>query len=256
VAKKRLILSLALGFAILLGLLAGRLWYVSFYGLDKLSRYVFLGLGLTFFLFVVTVLVGVVGVVLIILWHRPIPVLDRPVSILITRLLPLSMQVGRFFHVTKEKLERSFIEINNNLVRARKIKVAPRQLLVLAPHCLQYSGCEYKITADVSNCHLCGRCQIKDLLLLARNLGVRLAVVTGGTLARKKVQELRPDAIVAVACERDLSSGLQDVYPLPAFGVLNERPNGPCVDTKVDLERLRQAILYFIEPEAETLGVN
>ena len=75
-------------------------------------------------------------------------------------------------------------------------------------------------------------------------------------LARKKVQELRPDAIVAVACERDLSSGLQDVYPLPAFGVLNERPNGPCVDTKVDLERLRQAILYFIEPEAETLGVN
>ena len=58
-AKKRLILSLALGFAILLGLLAGRLWYVSFYGLDKLSRYVFFGLGLTFFLFVVTVLVGV-----------------------------------------------------------------------------------------------------------------------------------------------------------------------------------------------------
>ena len=85
---------------------------------------------------------------------------------------------------------------------------------------------------------------------------MQLAVVTGGTLARKKVLELKPQAIVAVACERDLSSGLQDVYPLPAFGILNERPHGPCVDTKVSLERLRAAVLSFIEPEAETAGVN
>lgn len=255
-AKKRLILGLALSFVALLGILASGLWYVSFYGLDRLARYLFFSLGLTFLLFVAVALLGVVGVVLIILCQRPIPFLDRPVNMLITRLLPFSMLAGRLLHVTKEKLERSFIEINNALVRTRAIKVPPSKILVLAPHCLQYSGCEFKITADVTNCHLCGRCQVKDLLLLAKNLGVQLAVVTGGTLARKKVQELRPQAIVAVACERDLSSGLQDVYPLPAYGVLNERPNGPCVDTRVDLQRLKGVILAFIEPEAETLGVN
>jgi hypothetical protein len=49
-----------------------------------------------------------------------------------------------------------------------------------------------------------------------------------------------------VACERDLTSGLQDVYPLPALGILNQRPHGPCVDTRVDIERVRQAVLDLI----------
>lgn len=256
VAKKRVILGLALTFVALLGLLASGLWYVSFYGMDKLSRYLLFGLGLAFLLFVIVAFLGVVGVVLIIIWRRPLPVLDRPINMVITRLLPLVMGAGRFLHLTKEKLERSFIEINNALVRTRAIKVPPSKLLILAPHCLQYSGCPFKITADVNNCHRCGRCQIQELLQLAEFLGVNLTVVTGGTLARKKVKELRPEAIVAIACERDLSSGLQDVYPLPAFGVLNERPNGPCVDTRVDMEKLRQVVQSFISPKVETLGVK
>ncbi|MDI3538299.1 MAG: uncharacterized protein PWQ13_322, partial [Bacillota bacterium] len=62
---------------------------------------------------------------------------------------------------------------------------------------------------------------------------------------RKRVEELRPKAVVAVACERDLTSGLLDVYPLPVLGILNDRPHGPCVDTRVDMERVRQAVLEF-----------
>ncbi|HHV08615.1 MAG TPA: DUF116 domain-containing protein [Firmicutes bacterium] len=255
-AKKRLILGLALVVLISLGGVAGRLWYVSFNGLDKFSRYFFFSIGLVFLLFTAIALLGVVGVAISIFCHRPLPLFDRPVNVLITRLLPLTMWLGRLLHVTKEKLERSFIEINNALVRTRGVKVSPAKMLVLAPHCLQYSGCRFKITADINNCHHCGRCQVGDLIDLTQELGVNLAVVTGGTLARKKVRELSPEAIVAVACERDLSSGLQDVYPLPAFGVLNQRPNGPCVDTRVDLERLRQVIKTFTRSKAGTLGVS
>ena len=40
---------------------------------------------------------------------------------------------------------------------------------------------------------------------------------------------------MAVACERDLTSGIQDSYPIPVIGVLNERPFGPCRNTRVDL---------------------
>lgn len=254
-ARKRLILGIALSFLLVLTGIAVGLWYVSFHGLDKLSRLVFFGLGLFFLFFILTAFLGLVGVVLIILWHRPFPFLERPVSILITRLLPLVMYLGRVFHVAKEKLERSFIEINNALVRTRGLSVPPSRLLILAPHCLQYSACPHKITADVNNCCLCGRCQVKDLVLLARELGVHLAVVTGGTLARKCVQELKPRAVVAVACERDLSSGLQDVYPLPALGILNERPHGPCVDTRVDLERVRQAVLDLLGRSPGPQGV-
>jgi hypothetical protein len=52
---------------------------------------------------------------------------------------------------------------------------------------------------------------------------------------------------VAVACELDLTTGIQDAYPLPVIGILNERPNGPCFNTRVDIERVDRAICHFLE---------
>ena len=43
-----------------------------------------------------------------------------------------------------------------------------------------------------------------------------------------------------------MTSGIQDVYPLPAVGVLNIRPNGPCFNTHVDIEQVREEIKKFL----------
>ena len=51
---------------------------------------------------------------------------------------------------------------------------------------------------------------------------------------------------MAIACERDLTSGIQDVYPLPAVGVMNLRPNGPCFNTHVDLDEFRRELENII----------
>jgi hypothetical protein len=69
-------------------------------------------------------------------------------------------------------------------------------------------------------------------------------------LARKIVVEKRPEMIIGVACERDLTSGIQDTYPIPVYGILNKRPNGPCYDTDVDLELVEQGMTAFLEDEA------
>jgi len=55
--------------------------------------------------------------------------------------------------------------------------------------------------------------------------------------------------IVAVACERDLTSGIQDTYPIPVFGIFNRRPFGPCYDTDVDLELVEKGITTFLDYE-------
>jgi hypothetical protein len=78
---------------------------------------------------------------------------------------------------------------------------------------------------------------------------LKIAVATGGTLARRIIVENRPEAIVAVACELDLTTGIQDSYPIPVIGILNDRPNGPCINTKVDIQKVRSAILDFLEPQ-------
>ena len=66
-------------------------------------------------------------------------------------------------------------------------------------------------------------------------------------MARRIIVENRPDAIVAVACELDLTSGILDSYPIPVLGILNERPFGPCINTRVDIQKVKDAISNFCE---------
>jgi hypothetical protein len=143
----------------------------------------------------------------------------------------------------KERIQKWTISANNKLVRLSGIKT--KSILLLLPHCLQISDCNVRITHNIYNCKRCGRCEIKDLISIAESHNLNLFIATGGTLARKIVKEKRPEAIVAVACERDLSSGIIDSYPLPVLGVTNERPFGPCFNTKVDLGQVIEAIEFF-----------
>jgi len=148
--------------------------------------------------------------------------------------------------VSIERVQQSFIELNNHLVRSNNHRTLPARLLILLPHCIQDFDCEIKITGNIKNCKRCGKCEIKDLVDISEQFQVKIAVATGGTLARRIIVENRPEAIVAVACELDLTSGIQDSYPIPVIGILNERPNGPCINTKVDIQKVRKAILDFL----------
>ena len=125
-----------------------------------------------------------------------------------------------------------------------------RRILLLLPHCLQVNECKIRLTHNIFNCARCGKCEIKDLIGIAEENQLDLFVATGGTLARRIITEARPEAIVAVACERDLSSGIVDTYPLPVLGITNERPFGPCLNTRVDLKLVANAIRSFAEAPA------
>ena len=161
-------------------------------------------------------------------------------------LFPLTLAIGKVRGVTKDQLRQSMIDLINHLVMLDMYTVDPERILLLTPHCLQESSCVHKVTHDVYNCKQCGRCQVGSLLQVAKDYGCQFIVVTGGTLARMKVKEARPKAIVAIACERDLASGMADVFPIPVIGVLNERPNGPCCNTTVDSERVRAVVEQLI----------
>jgi len=153
------------------------------------------------------------------------------------------MLIAAFMKSKKESFQYAIITMNNTLVRAEKKKT--KKILILLPHCLQINDCQIRLTHNIYNCKRCGRCEIKDLIEITDAYKLNLFIATGGTLARKIVKEIRPEAIIAVACERDLSSGLVDTYPLPVLGIPNERPFGPCFNTRVDLEKVKEAIAFF-----------
>lgn len=163
-------------------------------------------------------------------------------------LFPLMELLAKFVGINRDRLRRSFITVNNEAVCAQQRKYRPSALLLLLPHCIQNSACPFRLVYDVDNCQRCGKCPVKDLLELRDKYAIQLAIATGGTIARRLVVEMKPKCIIAVACERDLTAGIQDSYPLPVFGVLNQRPHGPCLNTLVPLAAVEAVIQNFLEP--------
>lgn len=161
--------------------------------------------------------------------------------------LPLMEVAGRLAGIDKTLVRRSFIKVNNEFACGFPKDLKRGEVLLLLPHCIQSSACTRRLGPDLSNCGGCGKCQVAYLRELARSQGINVAIATGGTVARRIVAEMRPGLIVAIACERDLVSGIQDSYPIPVFGVLNERPFGPCHDTRVPLENLASTLSFFLE---------
>lgn len=159
---------------------------------------------------------------------------------------PLMELLAKVVGVDRDKLRRSFIKVNNELLLADFRPVDPQRLLLLLPHCVQSSRCVHRLTHNIDNCHRCGFCPVGALLKMRDRYGFHFAIASGGTIARRIVVALKPKAIIAVACERDLISGIQDSYPLAVFGLLNERPYGPCMDTDVSLVRVEYLVRMFL----------
>ncbi|GHV50480.1 hypothetical protein FACS1894168_1640 [Deltaproteobacteria bacterium] len=172
-------------------------------------------------------------------------VVERVKRSLIRFFMPPLAFVGRFLGL-HSPFRQTFIKLNNAFFLQNNSQFSPEHILILLPHCLQRSACPHRLIHDLANCRRCGLCPVGNLLNLRDAYGVQLAIASGGGLARRLVKEKKPRLVLAVACERDLASGIADTFPLPVYGILNERPNGPCFDTLVSLTLVEDALKHFI----------
>jgi len=247
--QKRIFISLLLLACIVLLGLAFLLWWIPYVGLANIHPSAPLVLAAVFCCLVLFGLGGALTLIFTIIRGRNLFFNRRIRGLVIRVLFPLLVGVGKCLGISKKEIQRSFIAINNQLVLAEAKKVRPEKLLLLLPHCLQNHDCSVRITGNVQNCKACGECKIKDLVALSEKYRVPISVATGGTVARKIVVEKKSEVIIGVACERDLSSGIQDSYPIPVFGIFNHRPFGPCYDTDVDLELVEKGMITFLARE-------
>lgn len=157
-------------------------------------------------------------------------------------LTPIVAMLTGISHVNRDRIRNFFIQLNNIIVSGNSRKYRPEDITILLPHCLQYSNCNVKVTSGIENCRRCGKCRIGSLAVLGEKYNVKIYVVTGGTAARNIVFKDNPKALLSVACERDLASGIMDTRRIPVIGILNERPNGPCIDTIVDVAKVEEEI--------------
>ncbi len=143
-------------------------------------------------------------------------------------LMRWTSQVARRFGV-RDWVEHAAVEVYNSLAVRRGRRVGRGELLVLVPRCLA------KDTLD-------------GLLEVAGRYDVPVFVATRGQLARRAIRERRPRAVVAVACERDMVSGLHDVAAkVPVLGLTMRLPSGPCKDAVVDVAKFETWVKSFVD---------
>ncbi|NLK87772.1 MAG: DUF116 domain-containing protein [Clostridiaceae bacterium] len=186
----------------------------------------------------VSLVIAMAAIFIALKTRRVYPFMIFPVKLGMKIVLPFALFVTDVLKNDKDMIRSLFIDINNLFVESGNIRRSPDKVLLLLPHCLQDSECSRKITNNVSNCVRCGRCKIGEIIEMAEKRGVQVFVATGGTAARNAIAKLKPEIVLSVACERDLAIGISDVSKIPVIGVLNNRPNGPCVNTTVDVDVL------------------
>ena len=142
------------------------------------------------------------------------------------RLMRLTSRVADRFG-RRDWVENASVKVYNALAMLRGRKVGKGELLLI-PRCLS------KDTLD-------------GVLGIAGRYGVPVFVATRGQLARRVIRERRPRAVVAVACERDMVSGLHDVAgKIPVRGLTMTLPSGPCTDALLDLGQHVLARAYVV----------
>lgn len=240
--RKRLFIGVLCGACAVVLVMAFLLWWVPTVGLVNIHPVLPVVFGTLLALAALLLVSGLGLLILTLLTGRDLFFSDRLRGVVIKYLFPGIIAMGRRCGLDRDILQQSFIALNNQLVRARHLRVTADKTLILLPHCIQLYDCEIKITGDVNKCARCGQCGISGLAELAERYGIPMAVATGGTLARKLIVERRPRFILAVACERDLTTGIRDAYPLPVIGLLNRRPHGPCFNTEIILDEVEAAL--------------
>ncbi len=245
--SKGIFLGLVAVSSIVLGLFLISLWVVPYYGFDAIHPFAKWIAGIIIAFALLIVLWASLGLIINATTGKYLPFFKRLRGVTVKLFLPIMTLIGKAFGLSKNVIRSSFIRVNNDLVLSEAKTYKPDELLMLMPHCLQNSRCKIRLTYNVRNCKRCGKCSIAGLLELSDKYNIHLAVATGGTIARRIVKERRPKLILAVACQRDLASGIQDTYPLPVYGIVNLRPHGPCLDTLVPLDHLEAAIRRFLD---------
>lgn len=155
----------------------------------------------------------------------PAPLAERG---LFLRMMSLTSRVARCFG-QRDRVENAAVKVYNRLALARVKAVQSGELLLLVPRCLS-------------------RATLDRVLEAAGARDVPVFVATRGQLARRVIRERRPRAVVAVACERDMVTGLHDVAGhVPVLGLTMTLPAGPCKDAELDHETLAMYMDAFVK---------
>jgi len=160
-------------------------------------------------------------------------------GIAIQKLEKLAAKMG----VDEKELFQLYVKTKNATFREKFADTPYRERILLLPQCLRSRECPAKLGEYGYECQECGKCNLKEVILMAKTLGYKnVFILPGGSIVAKIFARARPKACLGVACLKELVLGslVCEKFGIIAQGVALLRDG--CVDTLVDWKSLNDAL--------------
>lgn len=122
--------------------------------------------------------------------------------------------------------------------------IAYSDRIIFVPQCMRnIQKCKAKEVGGYYLCAQCGGCKINDISKKSKELGYKaLYILKGGRIVEKLIDELKPKAIVGVACFYEGSEGMKICERKKVCVQFVPLTRDGCVDTDVNIDTVFEII--------------
>jgi len=171
---------------------------------------------------------------------------------LVRRLVEMSMDLGTRDAVKSalevigsdtEYVDEVYIRLKNSINQRAFFNSPKNEKALFISHCLRKTpGCPAEMTENGYICKRCGACDIAEILEQSEKLGYTCYIVPGGSMVSNIVKKTNPKACFGIACYTELEEAIGKLarMGIPTRGVPLTKEG--CINTKVDLERVRKVL--------------
>jgi len=160
-------------------------------------------------------------------------------GVAIQKLEKLAAKMG----VDEKELFQLYVKTKNTAFKEKFAATPHRERILLLPQCLRSRECPAKLGEYGYECQECGKCNIKEVIHMAKTLGYKDAfIIPGGSIVAKILAKARPKACLGVACLKELvlASFACEKIGIIGQGVALLRDG--CVETLVDWKSLNDTL--------------
>jgi hypothetical protein len=154
------------------------------------------------------------------------------------------MKLCLFPKKTDEEKNKALTDRKNAKSAAAFAAIPYGERVVFVPHCMRnIKKCRAKEMGSYYICAECGACKIGEISKKSKELGYKaLYILKGGKAVKKLSEELKPKAVLGVACYFEGVIGMEESEKHGLTAQFTPLLKDGCVDTDVDLEQVFAAL--------------
>ena len=160
-------------------------------------------------------------------------------SVALHKLEQVATKVG----VEEKELFQLYVETKNRSMVQSYASTPYNERILLMPQCLRARDCPAELGKYGYECQQCGKCSVAIIVQKTKDLGYKgTFIMPGGSIAKKILFELKPKALIGVACFKELVMGS---FLCEKVGVIGQGVAlllDGCINTIVDMKALKEML--------------